>query len=101
MSAAENPNNPEQTILPDARRLDDETRRREAEDALRRVKRESAPIGSSLVARQEPVAPENGDANGDATDDAVELWGKRIGRGLGGVVIVVLIWQIARTLMAG
>jgi len=101
VSAVKNPNKPEQTILPDARRPDDDARRRAADEALRRVKRESAPIGASLVARQGPVAPENGDANGDETDDAVERWGKRIGRGLGGVAIVVLIWQIARTLMAG
>jgi len=68
-------------------------RRREAEEALRRVKRDSETIGSSTLTRHEPVATD--------ADDAIELWGKRIGRGLGGVAIVVLVWELVRTVMAG
>ena len=70
----------------------DKARRAEAEDALRRVRRDSETIGASAFSRHDPVAPD--------TDDAVEMWGKRIGRGLGAIAVVVLIWQIGKLLLA-
>ncbi len=70
----------------------DKTRAREAAEALRRVRRESETIGTSAFSRHDPV-PSDG-------EDAVEIWGKRIGRGLGVIAVVVLVWQIGRMLIA-
>ena len=47
-------------------------RQRQSEAALRGVQRDSMSIGRSLMARQVAASP--------ASDDKIELWGKRIGR---------------------
>lgn len=57
----------------------DEDRVREAQDALRRVEAETESIGSSAMARAARHM-----AGADAPrDDRIEVWGRRIGRGLG------------------
>ena len=71
----------------------DKTRAQEADEALRRVRRESETIGTSAFSRHESVAPD--------ADDAIEVWGKRIGRGLGAIAVGVLVWQIGRMLLSG
>ncbi len=71
----------------------DAHRRNEADEVLRRVRRESAAIGQSAYSGHEPVPV--------SSDDHLERWGKRIGRGLGAVVVVYLVWQLAQTLLTG
>ncbi|WP_293860411.1 hypothetical protein [uncultured Alsobacter sp.] len=57
----------------------DEERVREAHDALRRVAAESESVGTSALARAVRHM-----AGADAPqEDRVEVWGRRIGRGLG------------------
>ncbi len=77
--------------------MDDEARRREAEEALRRVARDSETLGSSSLARGARRVGDHfagRDALGeDGRIDPVEVWGRRIGRGLSLVGVVVLaIW---------
>ncbi len=72
---------------------EDARRRRQADEALRRVRREPEAIGRSAFSSQEPVPI--------AADDRIELWGKRIGRALGAIVVVYLVWQLAQTLLSG
>jgi hypothetical protein len=57
----------------------DEERVREAQEALRRVEAETESVGSSAMARAARHM-----AGADAPqDDRIEVWGRRIGRGLG------------------
>ncbi len=74
----------------------DRQRRQDAEETLRRVKRESESIGSSALARQAPAAPKS-----DDEDDTIEIWGRRIGRGLGAIAVLILLWQLVSMLFAG
>ena len=57
----------------------DEERVREAHEALRRVEAETESIGTSALAR---AARHMSGADAPA-DDRIEVWGRRIGRGLG------------------
>jgi hypothetical protein len=66
----------------------DEERRREAEAALERVRRDSETIGSSSLARAARRVGDHmtgrdavGQAEGGGTDP-IEVWGRRIGRAL-------------------
>lgn len=57
----------------------DEERVREAHDALRRVEAETESVGSSALARAARHM-----AGADAPpEDRIEVWGRRVGRGLG------------------
>jgi hypothetical protein len=78
-------------------------REREAREALERVQRDTETVGSSALARMSRRAQEHfggRDAVGDADDggtDPVELWGRRIGRALSVVGVVVLgLWLLVQ-----
>jgi hypothetical protein len=72
----------------------DEARRREALDALEKLKRDRAPLaGSSLAdaARRAVRHFAAADAVGpDGTRDPIELWGRRIGRALSLLAVIAL-----------
>ncbi len=75
----------------------------EAREALERVRRDAETVGSSALARMSRRAQEHfgasdaiGTGEGGATDP-VELWGRRIGRGLSLVGVVVLaLWLLVQ-----
>jgi hypothetical protein len=65
---------------------------REARQALDRVRRDSETLGSSSLARLGRRLGDHFEAR-DAVDegsDPVEIWGRRIGRGLSVVGVIVL-----------
>jgi hypothetical protein len=76
---------------------------REAREALERVRRDSETLGSSALARMGRRAGDHfgardavGEAEGGGTDP-VELWGRRIGRALSLVGVVILaIWLLVQ-----
>jgi hypothetical protein len=76
---------------------------REAREALERVQRDSETLGSSALARMGRRAGDHfgardavGEADGGGTDP-VELWGRRIGRALSLVGVVILaIWLLVQ-----
>lgn len=76
---------------------------REAREALERVRRDSETLGSSALARMGQRAGDHfgardaiGEAEGGGTDP-VELWGRRIGRALSLVGVVILaIWLLVQ-----
>jgi hypothetical protein len=72
----------------------DEARRREALDALDKLKRERAPlVGSGLAdaARRAARHFAAADAVGpDGAHDPIELWGRRIGRGLSLLAVIAI-----------
>jgi len=83
--------------------MKDEEREREAREALERVRRDSETIGSSALARMSRRAQDHfsaRDASGAAEDggmDPIELWGRRIGRALSLVgVIVLALWLLVQ-----
>ena len=71
----------------------DGARRQAADAALRRVQRETETLGTSTLARLQPAETED--------DGMIELWGKRIGRGLGAIAVLYFLWQLAMILVAG
>lgn len=74
---------------------------REAREALERVQRDTETLGSSALARMGRRAGDHFGAK-DAMDpngetDPVELWGRRIGRALSLVGVVILgIWLLVQ-----
>ncbi len=79
--------------------MDDRERERQSREALERVARDAETIGSSSLARvgrrvgnHFAGADAAGDANGAA--DPVELWGRRIGRALSLIGVVVLAYLL-------
>lgn len=80
----------------------DDERAREARDALARVQRDSETLGTSSAARAAGAgakriadhfaARDAQDAHGAA--DPVEIWGRRIGRGLSLIGVIVLTWLL-------
>ncbi len=66
-------------------------REREAEDALRRVHLGSETIGSSSHIRSGSLPQEDG--------DRIEVWGRWIGRSLGFVAVLLILWQLAELLL--
>ncbi|NBJ10253.1 hypothetical protein [Microvirga arsenatis] len=78
-------------------------REREAREALERVQRDAETLGSSALARMGRRAGDHfggKDAVGSGQDggtDPVELWGRRIGRALSLVGVVVLgLWLLVQ-----
>ena len=76
-------------------------RERESEETLRRVRQESETVGASSLARAGRRMGDHfggkdavGAAEGGGTDP-VELWGRRIGRSLSVVGVVVLALWLA------
>ena len=83
---------------------DKETREAaEAREALERVRRDTETLGSSALARMGRQAGEHfgakdavGSAEGGGTDP-IELWGRRIGRALSLIGVVILtIWLLVQ-----
>lgn len=78
-------------------KLDDEERAREAKRILERVERDSETIGASSLARTASRIKDHM-AGGDAPeDDAAEIWGRRIGRSLGLIAVVILVVYLFKT----
>jgi hypothetical protein len=79
-------------------------REREAREALERVRRDSETLGSSSLARAGQRVGDHfagrdavGAAEGGETDP-MEVWGRRIGRGLSLVGVIVLTVWLGRQL---
>jgi hypothetical protein len=82
----------------------DEDREREAREALEAVRRDSETLGSSSIARMGRRLGDHfggrdavGAAEGGGTDP-IELWGRRIGRSLSLVGVVILALWLAHQL---
>lgn len=83
--------------------MNEQDREREAREALERVRRETETVGSSALARMSRRAQDHfggrdamGSAEGGGTDP-IELWGRRIGRALSLVGVVVLaLWLLVQ-----
>jgi ferric-dicitrate binding protein FerR (iron transport regulator) len=83
--------------------MNEEERQREAREALERVSRDSETAGSSALARMSQRAQDHfaardaeGASDGGGTDP-IELWGRRIGRSLSLVGVVVLgLWLLVQ-----
>jgi hypothetical protein len=76
---------------------------REAREALERVQRDTESVGSSALARMSRRAQDHfsgRDAMGNADDggtDPIELWGRRIGRALSLIGVIVLgLWLLVQ-----
>jgi hypothetical protein len=83
--------------------MNEQEREREAREALERVRRDSETLGSSTLARVGRQAQDHfggRDALGASEDggtDPAELWGRRIGRALSVVGVVVLaLWLLVQ-----
>jgi len=73
------------------RRMEDEARAKEASETLARVARESETIGGSAVKRvARHFAGTDAPAGPNGRRDAIEVWGRRIGRAIGLVIVVYL-----------
>lgn len=81
--------------------MNEQERERESREALERVRRDTESVGSSALARMSRQAQDHfaaRDAVGQAGEtDPIELWGRRIGRGLSLVGVVVLgLWLLVQ-----
>lgn len=83
--------------------MTEQEREREAREALERVRRDTDSVGSSALARMGRQAQDHfggRDAAGTAADggtDPIELWGRRIGRALSLVGVVLLgLWLLVQ-----
>ena len=66
---------------------------REAERVLQRVSTESEVVGTSSFVRQANKAREHFAGEDDDQSDQVEVWAKRVGRGLSVIAFILLaIW---------
>ena len=80
--------------------MKDEDRQKESREALERVARESETVGSSALARSAKRVTDHfagkdavGSAEGGGTDPA-ELWGRRIGRALSLLGVILLTYLL-------
>jgi hypothetical protein len=74
---------------------DDQAQEEEARRTLERVARDSEQLGRSTFARTVEQARSHMAADDADKDDPVEIWGRRIGRGLSAVAFVILaIWLV-------
>lgn len=69
----------------------------EAKRILERVAQESETVGTSSVKRVAERVKGHLSANDTQENEWAELWGKRIGRTLGAIFVVVLIIHLLRT----
>jgi hypothetical protein len=79
--------------------MNEQEREREAREALERVQRDSETVGSSALARmgrraQEHFGGDDAPMTEDGRVDPIELWGRRIGRALSLVGVVVLAYLL-------
>ena len=75
----------------------DKEQKREAQRVLNRVARESEQVGTSSMARTADKVRDHFLAEEAPRDDKVEIWGKRIGRGLGAIVFIGLVIYLIKT----
>jgi ferric-dicitrate binding protein FerR (iron transport regulator) len=81
--------------------MSEQDRDREAREALERIRRDSETLGTSSLARmshrvQDHFAGKDAVSAGpDGRTDPIELWGRRIGRALSLVGVVVLALWLA------
>jgi len=83
--------------------MNEQEREREAREALERVRRDTESVGSSALARMSRQAQDHfggrdavGTAEGGGTDP-VELWGRRIGRTLSLIGVILLgLWLLVQ-----
>lgn len=74
---------------------DDQKRQRESERVLERVSTESEVVGTSSFVRQANRVRDHLTAADGDQSDSVEVWAKRVARGLSIVVFVLLaIWLV-------
>ena len=74
-----------------------EARRKEALRDIERIGETSEVVGTSAFRRAAQGTLEHFSANDAAKDDWAELWGRRIGRGLSVVIVVVLVIHLLNT----
>jgi hypothetical protein len=79
--------------------MNEQEREREAREALERVQRDTETVGSSALARmsrraQEHFGGDDAPTSEDGRADPIELWGRRIGRALSLVGVVVLAYLL-------
>jgi hypothetical protein len=71
--------------------------KRESQRILERVARDSESIGTSSLARTASRVSTHFMGKENRNDDAVEIWGKRIGRLLALIVFVILLVHVLNT----
>ncbi len=82
--------------------MNEQEREREAREALERVRRDTETVGTSALARmsrraQEHFGGDDAPSTEDGRADPIELWGRRIGRALSLVGVVVLaVWLLVQ-----
>ncbi len=69
----------------------------EARKDLERIGDQSEVIGTSSLVRTANRARDHFGGADAPQDDAAELWGRRVGRGLSVVFVIFLIWWLAKT----
>lgn len=75
----------------------DERERQQALRDLDRISKESDPFGTSVLSRGADKAKRHFLAEEADGEDAPERWGRMIGRGLSLILLVCLVWYLART----
>ena len=72
------------------------SREQEAQIALDRVARDSEAIGASSLARRAAAhfAGSDAELGPDGRPDPVELWGRRVGRAIGALLCLGLVWWL-------
>ena len=74
--------------------MKDDERERESREALERVARESETIGGSALRRMSDHFAAKDALTETGGTDPMELWGRRIGRMLSLVGVIVLAWLL-------
>ncbi len=69
----------------------------EARKTLERIADQSEVIGTSSFVRSANRARDHFAGADAPPDDAVEIWGRRVGRGLAVIFVIFLIWWLAVT----
>jgi hypothetical protein len=72
-------------------------RKAEADAVLKRVVREADTVGGSALARSANQVRDHFAAKDAPEDDRIEVWGRRIGRGIAAVAVVVLLIMLVNT----
>lgn len=87
---------PADKTRPNSTRADD-AKRKEAFDTLRRVQTDSETIAGSTFVRLADRARDHLSAADKGEEDAIEVWGSRIGRGLGAIFAIGLVIYLVAT----
>ena len=82
---------------PKNREAHDKARTQEAKRILEGVHRDSETVGTSSMRRTAERTRDHFMGRDAAEGDNIELWGKRIGRGLALIVALILIYHLATT----